>query len=188
MPRQTNTHAPSQSFCLIRQGLEDAPKTLSEIVADAASPALAGHENISPVSALPFPLDLMAAMLAKEAGWRSEREGVLLLCTDTSQLYGALVFRHMLHAFLEIPLVDAFLPNPGPLDALLDDFRLGWLPAEVVEKHGGHAHVLPNLPPEAEGFRPAFAAGFSPAVLEGRARILAAGEETQQFARDFAGA
>lgn len=109
---------------------------------------------------------------------RSRRHGLTLLWLDASRVYAALVFRGALHALADLSFPALF--GPGREDAyvetfirLLDDFRLGWLPAEEAARHGGIVWRAETLPDEAEGFKPLVAAGPEAGTLAGRARIMA---------------
>jgi hypothetical protein len=112
---------------------------------------------------------------------RSLRQGITLLFLQTRGVLAALVFKDRLFGLLHLPFgpkfpggcedsSDAF--SPDVLSSLLDDFRLGWLPQEKAQNLGGHVWRPIELPAEAEGFAPMFAAGPLARRMQGRARIL----------------
>lgn len=137
--------------------------------------------------------------LLSQPGLRSRafRQGMTLLYLDGQRIFAALLFRDAFHAFCELAL-----PEPGSVDPigmaagsgasgdpasapdmphilkLLEDFRLGWLPAEQAEAQGGRVCRVPQLPAEAEGFKPLIAAGPGAALLKGRARVVEDGNGT----------
>jgi len=108
---------------------------------------------------------------------RSLRQGITLLFLQTRGVLAALVFKDRLFGLLFLPFgpkfpgdCDAF--SPDVLVGLLDDFRLGWLPQDIAQSLGGHLWRPIELPAEAEGFAPVFAAGPLARHMQGRARIL----------------
>lgn len=122
-------------------------------------------------------MTLLAFASMKEVAGRSQREGVVMCYAGAHSLLFSLLFQERLYGLLEVPFgsvfdkgFDAFLP-------LLEDFRLGWLPAEKAEGLGGAVACAGSLPSEAEGFKPLFVLGPKAEALKGRARIL--DDETQ---------
>lgn len=107
---------------------------------------------------------------------RSLRHGLALLWLDERRVRVALVFRAALHAMADLSLpvlLDAGGKNDlEPMLRLLNDFCLGWLPAEEAARYDGTAWRAANLPDEAEGFKPLIATGPMAGLLAGRARIM----------------
>lgn len=103
---------------------------------------------------------LLGLAACPEVARRGLREGVLALFAQGGRLTAFPVYRGRLYGAYVQPLAggDAGRADAARTASLLDELRLGWLPAEMVAPLGGAAVVMP-LPPEAEGFRPAFAAG-----------------------------
>ena len=131
--------------------------------------------RISGISTLDGIFAFVLGMLSFPAvAARSRREGVLLLDAGKKYLSAALVYRERVFSILEIPVSRV----PDPVDAgmrqefsrWLDDFRLGWLPPEAVRAMGGFVARAPELPAEAEGFRPTFITGDNAGMLEGYGR------------------
>ena len=94
---------------------------------------------------------------------RRFREGVALAHCEHGRVYLALVFQDRLLAVAETDRgawngPEAFLED-------LDSFRLGWLPLEKAKALGGFSVSFPELPAEAEGFRPLFVSGPEQAWL-----------------------
>jgi hypothetical protein len=121
-----------------------------------------------------FILELMARPDLTE---RSLRQGVTLLFLHARGVSGALVFKDRLFSFLRLPFGPEFPGgsgefSPAPLLALLEDFRLGWLPQEKAHTLGGYVWRPEELPAEAEGFAPIFATGPLAQCMRGHARIL----------------
>lgn len=119
---------------------------------------------------------LLGLMSCPEAARRSLREGVIALLARKRRLDAFLIYRGRLFGAYAQPLAgpedgDAALADRARTATLLDELRLGWLPAEMVAPLGGAAVVMP-LPPEAEGFRPAFAAGPDAPRWREWARVL----------------
>lgn len=68
----------------------------------------------------------------------------------------------------------------------LKEFRLGWLPDEVVKASGGDGSAFAPLPPEAEGFPVVCFAGPGSRLFEGHGKICgirhdAVAEETDSL-------
>lgn len=122
---------------------------------------------------------------------RSRREGVVLLHMGRRYIRAVLLFRERLLSALELPTAGLF-PEHGEGKAavpagkqglaaflpLLDDFRLGWLPQETARAYGGNVYSLPQLPAEAEGFRPAFL--FGPLARLAAGHGVPAADETDE--------
>lgn len=113
---------------------------------------------------------VLGALATPEVAERSDREGVLVVNAGNSHTTAFLVFRRRVLGIYE--------HHTGMLSAAelakdLDEFRLGWLPDEQVRATGGHGCVFETLPPEAEGFRPAFILGPRRELLRGRGAFIA---------------
>jgi len=107
---------------------------------------------------------------------RSLRQGVTLLSLHARGVMGALVFKDHLFSLLRLPFGPEFPGgsegfSPAPLLGVLEDFRLGWLPQEKAHALGGYVWRPEELPAEAEGFAPIFAAGPLAWCMRGHARI-----------------
>lgn len=164
---------------LAGQALRSGPLPFARALALLSQPLPRPEQgHIADCRTVPLPLAAMLGMLAEEALWRVTREGVLLLHADADMLHAALAFGDSFYAFAALPATPV-LENEGEiLKALLDDFRLGWLPPEALAQYGGSACCVASLPSEAEGFRPAFASGSAAARVSGQARVLADAEST----------
>lgn len=126
--------------------------------------------RITNASAMDRSFAFVAGMLSlPSVAARSRREGVLLLHAGRRRLTAALVFQERLFSLLEMPLeffTRAARAGEMPtLSQWLDDFRLGWLPPESACAQGGLVCRSEALPPEAEGFRPAFITGENAFLL-----------------------
>lgn len=138
------------------------------------APSLAALRN----SGMPCGAFLASFAALEPVRKRAERQGVLVLYAEAHGLLAALLFQERCYAWLELPFGGNFSPakNAGAfLDWLLpalDDFRLGWLPQEKVRGLGGVVYRAEELPAEAEGFMPLFAAGGQVHVLSGHGRLL----------------
>ena len=87
---------------------------------------------------------------------RSQRQGITAIYAGEDRLTAFLVFQNRFWGILEhVSTISSEL--------LLDDlkeFRLGWLPDEIVRIQGGYSAVLSEaMPPQAEGFVPTFVFG-----------------------------
>lgn len=113
---------------------------------------------------------VLGALAVPEVAERSDREGVLVVNAGNSHTTAFLVFQRRVLGVYEHHT--AMLSAAG-LAKDLDEFRLGWLPDEQVRAAGGHGCVFGDLPPEAEGFRPAFILGPRREILRGRGAFIA---------------
>ena len=121
-----------------------------------------------------FTLELMAR---PDLADRSFRQGITLLSLHARGVLAALIFKDRLFGFLRLPFGPEFPGGPDGfapalLLGILEDFRLGWLPREKVCTLGGYVWRPEELPAEAEGFVPLFAAGPLAQYMHGHARIL----------------
>lgn len=125
---------------------------------------------------------VLGMLSQRDVAERSWREGVTLLALEKDRVYGVLVFQEQVHAYMELSLTALFPETRGTLAAapgdvkrfiaLLEDFRLGWLPGERAAALGGHVCRPAALPAEAEGFKPIVASGPYADILRGTARVL----------------
>lgn len=113
---------------------------------------------------------VLGALAVPEVAERSDREGVLVVNVGNSHTTAFLVFRRRVLGIYEH---HTGMLSPDALARDLDEFRLGWLPDEQVRAAGGHGCVFDALPPEAEGFRPAFILGPRRELLRGRGAFIA---------------
>ncbi len=113
-----------------------------------------------------------AVRVDPDLGRRSWEEGILAIRATHSKLYAALVFRDHCCGILErrLPLRDEDVDLPALLTEL-DDFRMGRLTREHMFRRDGSVCALPELPPEAEGFRPVFVIGSRASLLRGHGRV-----------------
>ena len=113
---------------------------------------------------------VLGALAAPEVAERSDREGVLVVNAGNSHTAAFLVFQRR--------VLGVYEHHTGMRSAVelandLNEFRLGWLPDEQVRATGGHGCVFDDLPPEAEGFRPAFILGPRRELLRGCGAFIA---------------
>ena len=100
---------------------------------------------------------------------RSQRQGVTAIHIGTKRLTVFLIFQNKLFGVFEH--ISA-LPEEQLLDDL-KEFRLGWLPDEVVRAQGGYGAALSDsMPPQAEGFVPTFLFGRPGTLLTGHGKLL----------------
>ncbi len=117
---------------------------------------------------------LLGLLSIPEIAERSFRQGVLLVNAGNSHVAAFLVFRQRIFGIYEQHTfgvsVDLLVKN-------LWDFRLGWLPNEQVRLEGGHGSVTLDLPPEAEGFRPAYITGAQRRMFTGHGQMTSPHDE-----------
>lgn len=114
---------------------------------------------------------VLGALAVPEIARRSQRQGVTVVNAGNSHTVAFLVYRERVFGVYEHHTA---LLNTERLLADLKDFRLGWLPDEVIRQRGGHGCLfLPPLPPEAEGFMPTFTLGPQRDILQGHAQFVA---------------
>lgn len=99
---------------------------------------------------------VLGALSIPELEQRSWREGITVLNIGNSHTVAFLVYQERVWGVYE---QHTDILTPESLENDLKEFRLGWLPDEVVRNAGGHGCALLELPPEAEGFRPTFVLG-----------------------------
>ena len=87
---------------------------------------------------------------------RSYQLGLTLLNVGNTHTLAALVYQGKVCALYEHHTV---LLTPEILAHDLEEFRLGWLPAEQVQLASGHGTVYGLRPEEAEGFAPTYITG-----------------------------
>lgn len=114
---------------------------------------------------------VFGALAVPETARRSQRQGITVVNVGNSHVVAFLVYQKQIFGVYE---QHTALLDTESLLADLKDFRLGWLPDEVVRQRGGHGCMfLPPLPPEAEGFMPTFALGPQRDMLQGHAQFVA---------------
>lgn len=99
---------------------------------------------------------VLGALSMPELERRSWREGITVLNAGNGHTLAFLVYQGRVWGVYEQHTAAL---TPESLARDLEEFRLGWLPDEVVRNAGGHGCALSELPPEAEGFRPTFVLG-----------------------------
>lgn len=107
---------------------------------------------------------LLGALCLPEVEQRSWREGITVLYVNRQHTLAFLLYQGRVWGVYEQHTRQLTLKS---LQMDLDEFRLGWLPDEVVRGAGGHGCALLELPPEAEGFRPTFVFGPHADVFPG---------------------
>ncbi len=117
---------------------------------------------------------LLGLLSVTEIAERSFRQGVLLVNAGNSHVSAFLVYRQRIFGVYEQHTLGISVDN---LIKDLSEFRLGWLPSEQVQNEGGHGTVIIDLPPEAEGFRPAYVAGAQRRLLTGHGQMTAPHDE-----------
>ena len=178
---------PATAVLAASTGLDDAPAReaffrrvfassrgggveLSALRAGEAPEELLRLRQIQRISQFPaadgFCASILGVLAAPLVQTRVFREGVTILHLEEDRAFAALVFQDKLFAVAERRLraqgdVPAFLED-------LDSFRLGWLPQEKMRDLDGFSVVLPDLPAQAEGFRPLYIAGPGAYRLHGR--------------------
>ena len=100
---------------------------------------------------------------------RNQRQGITAIHAGTNRLTAFLFFQSRLFGLFEhdsaVP-VNQFLED-------LKEFRLGWLPDEVVRAQGGYGAALStDMPPQAEGFVPTFVFGPRKSLLAMYGKLL----------------
>ncbi len=113
---------------------------------------------------------LLGVASIPEVAEQSYRQGVLVVNAGNSHISAFLTFKGRVYGIYEhhTGLIE------GPeLFRQLKDFRLGWLPDEEVFDGGGHGVALLPLPPEAEGFAPAFVVGPRREIFRGQGKFVA---------------
>ena len=100
---------------------------------------------------------------------RRQRQGVTLIHIDARYLTALLIYQdHVWGVFVH--------QTAHPVEELLDDlkeFRLGWLPDEVVRRQGGLGTAFcGELPAGAEGFVPTFITGERQNIMAGQGILV----------------
>jgi|GEM_PF-4661141 len=147
-------------------GTEEIPSSSRETLA-------AGVKALAVRLGLIFPDEALLALMdlaeLPEVLARRLRQGVTLIYAGEDRLTALLVYQGRAWGlFVHRP--DVALPE------LLDDlkeFRLGWLPTEVVRGQEGLGSVFAGeMPAEAEGFVPAFVTGRLRGRLAGQGKLV----------------
>lgn len=114
---------------------------------------------------------VLAALVAPEVRDRAMRQGVTVVNMGNSHILAFLLFRDRVYGVYE---QHTGLRDITGLLHDLREFKLGWLPDEVVREQGGHGSVFTgDLPPEAEGFAPTFILGPQREQLAGHGQCFA---------------
>lgn len=113
---------------------------------------------------------LLGALSMPEIQKRSEREGVLIVNVGNSHVVAFLVYQQKVCGIYEH---HTGMHSTESLEKDLKEFRLGWLPDEVVRESGGHGCVFLDIPAEAEGFRPTYILGPRREILAGCGQFIA---------------
>ncbi|MCR5563375.1 MAG: DUF1786 domain-containing protein [Desulfovibrio sp.] len=99
---------------------------------------------------------LLGLLGAPEILERSFRQGITLINAGNSHIVAALVYRGEMRAFYEHHTV---MRTKEDLEKDLHEFRLGWLPAELVQASGGHGTAYAPPCADAGGYEPTFIIG-----------------------------
>ena len=113
---------------------------------------------------------LLGALCVPEVADRSHREGVTVVNVGNSHVVAALVYKERVFALYE------HHTSARTLEELLDDlreFRLAWLPDEIVRGSGGHGTAFAAVPEEAGSFAPTFVLGPRRELLRGQGQFIA---------------
>lgn len=114
---------------------------------------------------------ILGALSMPEVAGRSHREGIMVVNVGNSHVIAFLVFHERVMGIYE------HHTGMHDRDSLLHDlqeFRMGWLPDEQVRAAGGHGCVFaPDMPAEAEGYRPTFVLGPRRSILQGCGQFIA---------------
>ena len=114
---------------------------------------------------------VLGALAAPEVAARNLRQGVTVVNVGNSHVVAFLVYQG---AVLGVYEQHTGLRNTEQLLHDLKEFRLGWLPDEVVRAEGGHGTAFCGpLPEEAEGFMPTFVVGPQRELLRGHGQFIA---------------
>lgn len=115
---------------------------------------------------------VLAALATPEVLERSHRQGVTVVNMGNSHVLAFLLYRERVYGIYEQHT--GLRPVPDILEDLRE-FRLGWLPDEVVRSQGGHgtAFLKEAIPAEAEGFASTFLLGPQRELLRGHGQCFA---------------
>lgn len=114
---------------------------------------------------------VLAALVTPEVRARNLRQGITVVNMGNSHVLAFLLYQDRVHGIYE---QHTGLRDTDGITRDLKDFRLGWLPDEVVREQGGHGCVFTgDLPPEAEGFAPTFILGPQREQLSGHGHCFA---------------
>ena len=97
----------------------------------------------------------LAALSVDELRNRSWNEGVTAIWAGSVHTLALLIFREKICAVYEHK---ADYPASGVSDHIRQ-LQLSWLPDEHIRQTGGNGCVIGEMPPEAEGFKPAWILG-----------------------------
>lgn len=114
---------------------------------------------------------VLAALATPEVRARNLRQGITVVNMGNSHVLAFLLYQDRVHGIYE---QHTDLRDREGIVHDLKEFRLGWLPDEVVREQGGHGCVFTGaLPPEAEGFAPTFILGPQREQLSGYGHCFA---------------
>ena len=99
---------------------------------------------------------LLGLLCVPEILERSFRQGITLINAGNRHTVAALVYRGEMRAIYEHHTV---MRTKEDLEKDLHEFRLGWLPAELVQASGGHGTAYATPCAEAGGYEPTFILG-----------------------------
>ncbi len=116
-----------------------------------------------------FSATLMGFLTQPVVHMRQLRQGVLLVKVGQTMVRAALVYAGKVFGYLEVPVANITLEE---LVKDLESFRLGWLPVEKMVMQGGFVSLCPDLPADAEGFKPMYITGAKAAWLSKHGAVL----------------
>ncbi len=99
---------------------------------------------------------LLGLLCVPEVFNRSFRQGITLINAGNSHTVAALAYRGEIRAVYEHHTT---MRSKEDLEKDLHEFRLGWLPSEIVQAAGGHGTAYAPPCPEAGGYEPTFIIG-----------------------------
>lgn len=114
---------------------------------------------------------VLGALSMPEVARRSYREGIMIVNVGNSHVIAFLVYKERIVGVYEH---HTGMHDVESLTKDLQEFRLCWLPDEQVRSTGGHGSAFaPDMPAEAEGFRPTFILGPRRSMLQGHGLFIA---------------
>lgn len=114
---------------------------------------------------------VLGALSMPEVAKRSHREGVMVVNVGNSHVIAFLIYKERVTGVYEH---HTGMHDTASLAHDLQEFRMAWLPDEEVRAKGGHGCVFaPDMPAEAEGYRPTFILGPRRAMLQGHGSFIA---------------
>ena len=137
----------------------------AESAADAAQPVPSGSVRRAP-SAL---ASLCGLLLEPKFAARTHRQGLVVLYAGWRRTTGFLVFKERIYGVYE----QAADYDPERIKDDLKEFKLGWLPDELVRLAGGYGCILAHpIPEEAELFETVYITGPAQSAFAGQGLMV----------------